>query len=448
MSVVSLTDDASAGPAPSLPPSAGAALDFGDPGASCGVAGCAPPSSSCPGGGQTSISGTVYVPSGALPLYNVMVYVPSAPLAPLSSGATCACEVSGEPVAAALTDTRGRFTLVNPPSGEGVPLVIQVGKWRRLFTLDRVNPCADNAVPDQTLRLPARQADGDLPRIALSTGNADALECLINKLGIDPSEFTPPGGPGRINYFAGEGGTDRYVDGMNAGAEFPDAEQLWSSLDSLRRYDVVLLSCEGDEGFDDNKPDAAFQAMFDYTNLGGRVFASHWHQLWLQRGPEPFPEIAEFVDEDDLDDITADVITSFPKGKALSEWLVNVNASSVPGRIDLTGTQYTVQRESPEYAQRWIATTSPETVQYLSANTPLGAAPAEQCGRVVLSDIHVTGSEDEGRDVSSDDLAFPEGCVTSDLSPQEKVLAYMLFDISACVVPDSEPPTPPAVVLR
>ena len=60
---------------------------------------CAPAPSNCPGGGQTTISGTVYAPSGTLPLYNVMVYVPSAPLEPLSAGATCACEVSGEPVA-------------------------------------------------------------------------------------------------------------------------------------------------------------------------------------------------------------------------------------------------------------------------------------------------------------------------------------------------------------
>jgi hypothetical protein len=435
-------------PGPSLPGTGGTGIDFGDPGPGCGAAGCTPPPSSCPGGGQTTISGTVYAPSGTLPLYNVMVYVPSAPLAPLSSGATCACEVSGEPVAAALTDTAGHFSLVNPPIGENVPLVIQVGKWRRQFTVDTVSACAENAVPDQTLRLPARQSEGDLPRIALTTGEADALECLINKLGIDPAEFTPPDGPGRINYFAGKDGTDRYVDGMNDGADFPDAEQLWSSVETLRQYDVVLLSCEGDKGYDDNKPDEAFQAMHDYANLGGRIFASHWHQLWLQRGPEPLPDIAEFVDEDDLDDITADVITTFPKGKALSEWLVNVDASTEPGRIDLTGTQYTVVRENPEYAQRWIATSSPETVQYLSANTPLGAAPADQCGRVVLSDIHVTGSEDEGRDVSSDELAFPEGCTTTDLSPQEKVLAYMLFDISACIVPDNQPPAPPQVILR
>lgn len=440
---------------PMLQSTGGAGVDFGEPvtpafpdDPSCLGTSCAPPPENCPGGGRTTISGTVYAPSGSLPLYNVMVYVPSAPLSPLSSGASCACEVSGEPVASAITDTAGHFSIPSPPVGSDVPLVIQVGKWRRQFTLDSVGACADTAVPDQTLRLPARQSEGDLPRIALSTGQADALECLIGKLGIDSSEFTPPGGTGRINYFAGEGGTPRYVDGMNGGADFPAAAELWSSTDSLSAYDVVLLSCEGNKGFYDNKSDAAFQAMFDYTSLGGRVFASHWHQLWLQRGPTPFPDVASFVDEDDIDDITADVVTSFPKGAALADWLVNVGASDQRGRIDLTGTQQTLESENTDYAQRWIATSDPQTVQYLSANTPFGVPAEQQCGRVVLSDIHVTGSADEGRDRSDEELSFPEGCTTTDLSPQEKVLAYMLFDISGCIVPDDQPPAPPPVILR
>jgi hypothetical protein len=431
------------GAGPSIPSNGGSGIDFGEPGTP-GMPG-APPPSNCPGGGQTTISGTVYAPSGSLPLYNVMVYVPSEPLSPLSNGATCACEVSGNPVASAITDTAGRFSIANPPVGANIPLVIQVGKWRRQFTLDSVGACADTAVPDRTLRLPANRSEGDIPRIALSTGNADALECLVPKLGLDPNEFTPPEGAGRINYFAGEGGTPRYADSMNGGADFPDAETLWSSVDSLRAYDVVLLSCEGDQGYDDNKPEAAFQALFDYTNLGGRVFASHWHQIWLQRGPEPFPQIADFVDEDDINDITADVDTSFPKGAALADWLINVDASEQRARIDLTGTQHTVERENPTYAQRWIATSDPPTVQYLSANTPFGAPADQQCGRVVLSDIHVTGSEDEGRDVSDEDLAYPEGCTTTDLSPQEKVLAYML---SACIVPDDQTPVAPPITLR
>jgi hypothetical protein len=404
----------------------------------------------CPGGAKTTISGTVYDPAGSLALYNVMVYVPNAELEPLSSGASCACEVSGSPIASAITDSAGRFVLENAPVGSDIPLVIQVGKWRRQLTIPAVEACADTSVPDRTLKLPKDRTEGDLPRIALTTGNADALECLLGKLGIAPAEFTTPEGGGYINYFAGHEGTDRFVDGMNDGARFPAASALWGSVDTLKQYDVVLLSCEGSE-YPDEKGEDAFEAMAEYTSLGGRVFASHWHQVWLKEGPEPLPQIAQFVDEEDLGDITGTVVTSFPKGQALSEWLVNVGASGTPGKIDIKRAQYTVERENPEYAQRWIENDDPPTVQYLSANTPLGVAPADQCGRIVLSDIHVSGGntdDEEAEDTSDDDIEYPNGCASTALSPQEKVLAFMLFDISGCLVPDAQPPAPPPVIVR
>jgi hypothetical protein len=434
---------------PTAPPltDPGLGLDPGEPVAPCQGLQCQ--QQACASGGTTTVSGTVYDPAGSLAIYNVMVYVPNAPLEPLSSGASCLCEVSGSPVASAITDSAGRFVIENAPVGSDIPLVIQVGKWRRQFTIPAVEACADTAVPDQTLKLPKDRSEGDLPRIALTTGNADALECLLGKLGLDRSEFTTPAGGGYINYFAGHDGTDKYADAMNDGADFPKASALWSSVDTLKQYDVVLLSCEGNE-YEDEKGNDAFEAMYEYANLGGRVFASHWHQVWLKQGPAPFPDIADFVNEDDLDDITGTVVTSFPKGQALSEWLVNVGASQTPGKIDIKRAQYTVVSENPEYAQRWIENTDPETVQYLSANTPLGAAPADQCGRVVLSDIHVSGgrADEDAEDTSDSDIEYPNGCTSTSLSPQEKVLAFMLFDISGCVVPDTVPPAPPPVIVR
>jgi hypothetical protein len=396
---------------------------------------------SCSGGKQTTVTGTVYDPSGTLPLYNVMVYVPNAPLAPMPHGPSCVCDVSGSPIVSAITDTHGRFVLENVPVGNSIPLVIQVGKWRKQVTLPTVAQCVDNPIADaKVTRLPAKQSEGDMPRIALTTGNADALECLLRKIGIDASEFTPETGKGSVNFFVGEGGTDKYAPTMAGGASFTPAPTFWNSTASLDKYDMVLLSCEGTEN-PTNKSPQALKAMQAYANAGGRVFASHWHNYWLEFGPPPFPTIATFDHQADLNNITADIDTSFAKGKALSDWLVNVRGSTIAGKIDIKAAQHTVDAANAAVAQRWIYLASKNSVQYLSANTPLGAAKDKQCGRIVLSDIHVSSG-----DKSAPGSPYPTGCTTTGLSPQEKALVFMLFDLSACLTPDHEPPAPPPLV--
>src|SRR5581483_7994034 len=99
---------------------------------------------SCPAGSPTTITGHVYEPSGQLPLYNAIVYVPNGPILPFQQGVTCdVCSAftTGNPLVTALTDATGTFSLTNVPAGTNIPVIYQIGKWRRQVLIPSVPAC-------------------------------------------------------------------------------------------------------------------------------------------------------------------------------------------------------------------------------------------------------------------------------------------------------------------
>ena len=65
------------------------------------------------------------------------------------------------------------------------------------------------------------------------------------------------------------------------------------------------------------------------------------------------------------------------------------------------------------------------------------AMPTEQCGRFVHTGIHVGAG--------GNSKPFPSGCATAALLPQEKAWEFLIFELSACPLPDNQMPTPPPV---
>lgn len=405
----------------------------------------------CAGRPKTSISGTVFDPAGRVPLYNVVVYVPSRPLDPLSTGAECqTCDgpFSGAPIAVALSGPDGRFVVNDAPSGADIPLVVQVGKWRRQITLPRVEACADNPTDPSETRLPRDTSEGHIPKIAIATGGSDALECLMRKIGVSDSEFGTQNASGRVHLYAGAGAPTSMADGT----ALADATDLWNDPGLLNGYDMMLLSCEGDDNvFDARYRDtpSQFTNIQAFADNGGRIFGSHWHHAWINQKYSTYPRVVNFSSgahgfEPPEEAISVSVDMTFPKGDAFASWLVNVGASATRGTIDVKGAEHSVDTVVAGSAQRWIYGIDPERndsdmLQYFSFNTPVGAA---ECGRMVFSDLHVSAgpSTDSGKD------PFPDGCRTTELSPQEKALEFMIFDLSSCVQPDTDRPEPPPVV--
>ena len=414
----------------------------------------------CNGNAHTTVTGTVYDPAGRVPLYNAVVYIPSRQLDPIADGATCGkCDgtASGGPVAAALTDSAGNFVLTDTPVGSNIPLVIQIGKWRRQTTIPNIASCTETKLTDRELtRLPRNQDEGHLPQMAVTTGHSDAVECLLRKIGVDDKEFTVDSGAGRVHMYvgcdAGNGfGANKFSAALGAGS-FAPAASLWGDMAKLSKYDILLFSCEGSQCADQKKPYLA--NIKAYADQGGKLFLDHLHFYWLNHNVDAWQSSADYpgAGGDLPSPFTVKVDSSFPKGMAFADWLVNVSASMTRGTVSILGAQFSVRATMAPVTQQWIYTdmnpldSSGKAVEYMTMNTPVELAasnPANQCGRVVLTDLHVSSASGES---SHAETPFPGGCKAGDLTPQEKALEFMFFDLSSCVQPESMKPEPPVIV--
>jgi hypothetical protein len=373
-----------------------------------------PPDAPCP----TTISGKVFAPNGTLPLYNVTVYIPQTAPGPFTDGVSCSqCSTSmpGGSVTSAKTDATGKFVLENVPPGTDVPIVITTGKWRRQLTVPYVAQCVDTPIADGTFRLPRNRSEGDIPRIAMVTGGCDALACIFSKMGLDASEFGDNStGPQRITWYNGHGGTA-------PGAPQSALTALWPNINELKKYDMVINSCECSEyGTEKTAPDVLRQ----YADMGGRVFGSHYHYIWEKQLIPQWTPTASWGGA--YSTSTPDLVdTTHPDGTAFSQWLMAANASTVPGQVALGVKTYDAGPTNAP-TTRWLyASGTNPTTHYMSFKTPVGVPMEQQCGKVVYAGLHVAST-------GSVDASFPAGC-SGAMTPDEKALAFLLFDLGSCV---------------
>lgn len=303
---------------------------------------------SCPAGQEVTIRGTVVTPGfvrgngnvdNQFGIPNAFVYIPQSadtPLPPIVEGPQCdRCEDTdlGPVLVSAVSSPEGHFSLSGaiPTDVDSFRLVVKTGKWRRVVQVPTVGmDCGDTIVLDtQYTRLPRNQEDGEagtnIPKIAVSTGSSDAMECVFYKMGLDVHEFTVQGettgaGEGRVNLFGSDGnnlagrrpsptscagtfgaGTscaaaDNYgcntaqpgcdwVLGPAADVDFVPEFELMSDYSMLDNYDMVVLDCHGGDHEEDH--DAAVGShgdanLLEYANRGGRVFMTHHSAYWIE----------------------------------------------------------------------------------------------------------------------------------------------------------------------
>ncbi len=402
---------------------------------------------SCPEGGDTSLSGRVTAPNGTLPVVGAVVYVPNGALPTLPLGAscaTCAAWLPERPVAITSSAADGTFTLRDVPVGANVPVVVQVGKWRRAVTVPNVSPCANQRLDGDLTRLPRNRSEGSMPRIALTTGACDDLGCILPKLGIDAAEIgTASEGDARaVHVYRGA------VDPARAPRGAPPAEALWSREEGLGRYDMALLSCECAERLE-NKGPAANAAMTRYLDAGGRIFTTDYMYTWYRDSPSAALRRAIPILGGGHDGgHPVRVASQSVQGATFRDWLRAASpgsADSAEGRIEFESVFDNVAYVDPARAHVWAtssrpnAPSSPEGPRVISVEFPIDAAPAAQCGRAVHIDAHVNQAS-EGDGVGPE---FPRSC-SARMGPGEAALAFFLFHLAACVTPAVAAPGGPA----
>ncbi len=444
----------------------------------------------------TSISGTVYDPAGSMPIYNVFVYIPNAPLDPIGTGPVCEqCQApaSGSPLVSTTTAADGTFTLTNVPDGDNIPVVIQLGKWRRHLTIPSVTKCATTSEAEGFFRFPRTQGetspDDNIPLIAFTTG-CDGAECFfVSRLGINQSEFTAPSGTGRVHI---------YKSANDVGQTFPngagDANTLWQTASEWMKYDIVFDACEclpydrGGAG----TTDVGYVNFLNYLNAGGRVFTTHYfynffaNQAECTAGPDGLtpqfcegqaglptigawegntnqPYASDVIDcpnDTQLDDDDAglggsclSIDTANPKGVAFAQWYQANNTSLLfgggekYGYVGLTDIRQDMGPLASSIVSAGTATpwlyagdlAGAYDAYYFSFNTPVAIPVAQQCGRAIFSDVHLDDAP-TGQ--------FPTYCPAdpnmSDHAPNELALEFLFFDLASCVQNDTmAPPQPP-----
>ncbi len=434
--------------------------------------------------GSTTLTGTVvagtpttFLPAGVTvgdPVPNVLVYIPNGTVTAFTPRAsetaaqqcsTCGADVSGSPLVTTYTAYDGTFTLTNVPVGSNIPVVIQLGRWRRQFTVNITNQCGSNTVlavgatsngnplPSGYLVMPNKQSEGDIPLTAISTGNVDAMECVLLKMGVDHTEFTKntANPAGRIQMYKGNG--------SNVGNNTPNEAALMDTGGTFNNYDQIILPCWGTDPVTDatNRKSATELAnLASYGNAGGHFFATHFSYTWLTQpwnNPNngPFVATANWdVDHNtNIGSMTGIVSPNVPPTTpgTFVDWLNKIQALSnftaalpppAPADVTLSTVRHDVDSVAGQSVE-WIDGTDPaDTSQMLlhfTFDTPVNQA--SQCGHAIFSDFHVTNSTATNTYNFTSATDRTTECGTVPMTPQEKILEYMIWDLASCV------PAPP-----
>jgi hypothetical protein len=200
-------------------------------------------------------------------------------------------------------------------------------------------------------------------------------------------------------------------------------------------------------------PTAAQQAnLKTYINKGGRLFSTHWMAYFLTRNSYPGAVnyvYGAYVDADrNPPNFPFTIDTTSALGESLSDWLgsstvtftvwrhlaASVNAPTI--RLAYGNSTASPVSHASGSSSGWGG----PQVSMFQFDTPWGSPAEEQCGRVVVSESHVSKSLD-----TNQNTAFPSRCDTAAMTGEEKAFEFLVFSTTQCVGLVAPPPAAPGL---
>jgi len=383
------------------------------------------PDPSCPAG--ATLTGRVFAPNGTDPISNAMVYIPSGDVAPFSTALTCdLCQTNIAGCTYATSGPDGSFTLTGAPIGSR-DIIIEKGRFRRRAHLEIT--CGTASLPAETTRLPRNNTEGELPRIAVANGDYDKLECVLRKIGVDAGAIdiynltTHLAEPGR-----------------------PSFETLLRNRAMMNGYNVIFINCSDPLQY---LTDASvISNIREYVASGGRLYITdqsydhiahvpEWSSMVCWEGASCPSDPPVGVADIGQDGLETDATVDDPD---LARWLHELGATNADGTVHLTHflAGWAMQHSHGIEVKQWmsgpVASDPDSPLPGISGVRPLTITfDYNHCGRVLYSSYHTLGRETDTCGDGGTPCHFPNYCDSSALSPQERVLEYLIFEISTCV---------------
>jgi hypothetical protein len=379
-----------------------------DPGAACSE--------------PTLITGEVRFPNGVLPVSGARVYL-SESGAPAPRAGECGQCIDSAGLVWTTTGPDGRFELPADPGPAHV--IVEKGGFRRRIEVDA---CGRTAIDPDASRLPGDRDEGELPRIAVLTGDSDALDVVLLRLGL------------RFDTF--ETFTDTLA---SQDAELSPAEELLWNESALFAYDVLLIECQSAVAeHEDGRPYPILiepevqDRLRRFVEEGGRLYVTDDayeafeiaipSAIDFEGGTDGLADTPEgLFDDAQIGGARTELAATIRDGD-LRAWLEHQDALEPDGtlHIDDPAVRWAVIEETSARAHviatadiRWRTPDESEFSEgSQTGHRPLTVTAESGCGRAFVSSYHTS----------------PHGLGLHGLVAQELVLAYALLEIGECIL--------------